>query len=136
MNYNIGKLELEELTILVRKGKGVFEMRDLKDLLCNYTFKIDKQKELLAAFRELDHDGDGYIPKNVLGDFLMKMGEPLEQEELSFLFEEAAIKPDEEEDALCPPDHINIERLSRIMVPSDDIMDDLLREAADDLQKR
>ena len=33
-------------------------------------FKQDKQKHLLEAFRELDQDGDGFIPKNELTQFM------------------------------------------------------------------
>ena len=110
-------------------------MDDLKYLLSNYTFKIDKQKELLQAFQELDADADGFIPKKDLGDMLQKMGEPLEPDELQFLFDEAAVANTGDGDK-CPKDHIDIEKLSRIMVPSDDIMDDLLREAAEELQQR
>ena len=45
-------------------------MKELKMLLSKYKFKQDKQKHLLEAFRELDQDGDGFIPKYELTQFM------------------------------------------------------------------
>ena len=62
-------------------------MKELVTLLSEFKFKTDSQKVLLESFREIDHDGDGYIPKNELKKFLTSMGEPLEDHELTYLLE-------------------------------------------------
>mmetsp|Transcript_2111 Transcript_2111/g.3729 ORF Transcript_2111/g.3729 Transcript_2111/m.3729 type:complete len:81 (+) Transcript_2111:316-558(+) len=60
-------------------------MKELVSLLSNYKFKTDKQKELIEAFRELDHDADGFIPKDELVKYLASMGEPIEEHEINHL---------------------------------------------------
>ena len=129
LNYNIGNVELQDLMLIVdRKQSGFFGMEELKFLLSNFQFTIDRQKELLEAFRELDHNGDGFIPKEDLKNYMKHFGEPLEDDEVEFLLEQAKL-PGTREDA--PKDEVDIEHLARIMVPSDDIMDDLVREASE-----
>ena len=60
-----------------RKQQGYFTENDLIILLSSYKFDLDKQSELLEAFRELDHDADGLVPKDQLTKQLTTMGEPL-----------------------------------------------------------
>ena len=51
LNYNIGKLELDDLSLIVDpKQKGFFSMDELKNLLQNFKFTLDKQRDLVAAF--------------------------------------------------------------------------------------
>ena len=78
---------------------------------------------LLESFREIDHDGDGFIPKAELKKQLNQMGEPLEDHEMEYLMN-LATDPNSSN-----PDMVNIERLSQLMVPSDDIIEDLTQQA-------
>lgn len=97
-------------------------MKELKMLLSKYKFKQDKQKHLLEAFRELDQDGDGFIPKNELAQFMQTMGEPLEDEEINYLL--TLVEDEEEKKGM-----VNIQLLTKILIPSDNFNDDLYREA-------
>ena len=54
-------------------------------MLSQYQFVVDKQKDLLDAFREIDHDADGFIPKDELIKYLGSMGEPLSEDEINYL---------------------------------------------------
>ena len=74
---------------------------------------------MLEAFRELDQDADGFIPKSEMAKYMNSMGEPLEDHEIAYMLE---LAQDEGSDR---PDDINIERLAQIMMPSDDIIEDL-----------
>ena len=53
-------------------------MKELVNLLSQYKFQIDKQKDLLEAFREIDHDADGFVPQEELIKYMTSFGEPLE----------------------------------------------------------
>ena len=54
---------------------------------------------------------------------MTSMGEPLEEHEINYLLGLAADKDSER------PEEVDIERLSWIMVPSDDIIEDLTQQA-------
>ena len=56
-------------------------------LLSKYTFKNDKQSELLEAFKEIDNDADGFISKTEIRKYMVSLGEPLESDELDYLLE-------------------------------------------------
>ena len=102
---------------------GYFSVGDMVRLLSVYRFRCDKQKELLEAFREIDQDADGFIPKSEMVQYMQQMGEPLEEHEINYLLD-LAHDPSSDK-----PDEIDIERLSWIMVPSDDIIEDLTQQA-------
>ena len=102
-----------------RKGLGYFSVNDMLRLLSQYKFQTDQQKKLLESFRELDHDADGYISKEVLERYMVSMGEPLQDFELKYLMDLATDKTSDH------PNDIDIERLSKLMIPSDDIIRDL-----------
>ena len=57
------------------------------------------------------------------------MGEPLDKFEIDYLL---MLATDEEEGG--NPNLINIEKLAKILIPSDNIMDDLAREANEQLK--
>ena len=107
-----------------KKQQGYFSMRDLVGMLSKYKFRIDKQKYLLESFREIDHNADGFIPIDELRKYMNSMGEPLEDHEINFMLDLAKPGPGEESEK---PDEIDIVKLSKLMCPSDDIMDDLAR---------
>ena len=81
-------------------------MKELVILLSQFKFQIDKQKQLLESFREIDQDGDGFISKQELSKYLTSMGEPLEDMEMQYLIDLATDKES------STPDSISIERLS------------------------
>ena len=56
------------------------------------------------------------------------MGEPLENFEIEFMLKLAQDDGDD-------PNKINIEKLAKILVPSDNILDDLAREADEKLKR-
>ena len=63
LNYNVGKIELQELCIFIdKKSLNFFTVKDLKNLLANYEFRYDKKCELISSFEELDDNADGFIP--------------------------------------------------------------------------
>ena len=68
-----------------KKSLGYFDMKQLVNMLSQYQFIVDKQKDLLEAFREIDHDADGFIPKDELVKYLGSMGEPLNEDEINYL---------------------------------------------------
>ena len=70
-----------------KKSIGFFSKTDLYNLLANYSFQLDKQKELLQSFMELDQDADGYIPKDEIKNILMSLGEPLDEREMDYLLQ-------------------------------------------------
>ena len=94
-------------------------MKELVNLLSHYKFEIDKQIGLLEAFREIDHDADGFISRKDLTTYMLSMGEPLEQSEMQYLLDLA------DDPSQKNKDLINIEKLSQVMMPSDDIIEDL-----------
>ena len=98
-------------------------MNDMVRLLSEYQFQQDRQSDLLIAFQELDHDADGYIPENDLVQFVTTMGEALEKNEVNYMLQMAKDE-DHEERTL-----VNIKRLAQLMLPSDDILDDLKKKA-------
>ena len=102
-----------------RKSLGYFSMKELVTLLSNYKFKTDKRQELLEAFEEIDQNADGYIPKAELKEFMTGMGEPLEENEIQYLLDLTANTDSSK------PGEVNIEALSALLVPSDDIIEDL-----------
>ena len=101
-------------------------MKELVILLSHYKFQIDKQKDLLEAFREIDHDADGFITQEELSKYMTGFGEPLEQKEMQYLME-LAIEPESK--------LIDIEKLSQIMMPSDDIIEDLTQQANEKIKR-
>lgn len=111
-----------------RKQQGYFSENDLVILLSSYKFDIDKQSELLEAFRELDHDADGFVPRDQMIKYMTSMGEPLEQFEINYMMELAQQEGGD-------PNLIDIEKLAQILIPSDNIMDDLAREADEQIKK-
>ena len=60
---------------------------------------------------------------------MTQMGEPLEENELTYMLELA-----QDADS-TNPNAVNIERLAEIMIPSDDIMHDLTHKANDEIKK-
>ena len=64
------------------KSKGFFNLEQLLTLLGEFEFKQDTEEEIIEAFRELDHDGDGYIPSEEFGKYLSQMGEGFNSEEI------------------------------------------------------
>ena len=124
LNYNIGKSELQDLQLVVdRKALGYFSMQQLVEMLSDYKFKTDKRQELLEAFQEIDQNADGFIPKREMEEFMKRMGEPLEENEVSYLLDLCATLDSE------VPGEVDIEALSALLVPSDDIIEDLTQQA-------
>ena len=58
-----------------------------------------------------------------MAKYMTSMGEPLEENEIAYLLELA------QDNTSDRPDDINIERLAQIMMPSDDIIEDLTQKA-------
>eukprot|EP00356_Strombidium_inclinatum_P003421 CAMPEP_0170504530 /NCGR_PEP_ID=MMETSP0208-20121228/48207_1 /TAXON_ID=197538 /ORGANISM="Strombidium inclinatum, Strain S3" /LENGTH=98 /DNA_ID=CAMNT_0010784847 /DNA_START=203 /DNA_END=496 /DNA_ORIENTATION=- len=98
-------------------------MRELVNLLSEFKFHTDKRKDLLECFREIDHDADGLISKEEVIKYLTSMGEPLEVHELEYLLQVAAPADSSEK-----PEHVDIVKLSEILMPSDDIIEDLTQQ--------
>ena len=129
LNYNVGNHELQDLILEVdRKALGFFTVGDMVRLLSTYKFKTDKNKELLEAFREIDHDADGFVSRTEMSKYLTSMGEPLEDFELKYLLD-LATDPQNEST------NVDIVRLSEILVPSDDIEEDLRQQANASIKK-
>ena len=104
-------------------------MKELINLLSHYKFEIDKQHQLLEAFREIDHDADGFISKADLTTYMQTMGEPLDQNEMKYMLDLAADPSSKNRDL------INIEKLSKLMMPSDDIIEELTQQANEKIKK-
>ena len=103
-------------------------MKELVNLLSSYKFQIDKQNELLEAFREIDQDADDRIPRSELEKFLRSMGEPLEDFEVKHLVKLCEDTGDKNQ--------IDIVKLSQIMIPSDDIIGDLTMKIAKENEEK
>jgi len=73
----------------------------------------------LEAFKELDEDGDGFIPSDRLSHYLTAMGEVLNESELEYMLQLA------EDPSSENPELIKIERIVQILIPSDNIMDEI-----------
>ena len=81
---------------------------------------------MLEAFREIDHDADGFVPQDELIKYMTSFGEPLEQNEVKYLIDLAK----------DPSSNlIDIEKLSQIMMPSDDIIEDLTQQANEKIKR-
>ena len=104
-------------------------MKELKNLLEHYKFEIDKQYELLEAFREIDHDADGYISRADLTTYMQTMGEPLDANEMKYMLDLASDPSSKNREM------INIEKLSKVMMPSDDIIEELTQQANEKIKK-
>ena len=80
----------------------------------------------MEAFREIDHDADGFVPQDELIKYMTSFGEPLEQNEVNYLIDLAK----------DPSSNlIDIEKLSQIMMPSDDIIEDLTQQANEKIKR-
>ena len=65
---------------------------------------------------------------------MQKMGEPLEDNEVEYLIQTCnGMAPNE--DAEAPKDEVHIESLSKILCPSDDIIEDLTQAANNAIRK-
>ena len=105
-------------------------MKELVTLLSNFKFKTDKRQELLEAFQEIDQNADGYVPQADLKAFMTGMGEPLEDNEIQYLLNLCSNCDTEK------PGEVNIEALSAILGPSDDIIEDLTQQANAAIKER
>ena len=117
------------ILVVDKKSLGYFSMKELINLLSHYKFEIDKQHQLLEAFREIDHDADGFISKADLTTYMQTMGEPLDQNEMKYMLDLAADPSSKNRDL------INIEKLSKLMMPSDDIIEELTQQANEKIKK-
>ena len=107
LQHNIGEDEDKELRYEVdRKNRGYFTLKELINLLANFSFHDDTQSGLLQAFSELDTDADGFIEFSELEDYLKSVGEPLSEEEIS-LFKQ--LSRDESSDR---PTLVDIKRIA------------------------
>ncbi len=62
LQHNIGEDEDKELRYEVdKKNRGYFTLKELCNLLANFSFTEDTQASLLQALSELDTDADGFI---------------------------------------------------------------------------
>lgn len=104
-----------------KKNKGYFTFNDLIKLLQEFQFKEDTEQELLHAFQELDHDADGLIHKDTLANFLITMGEVFNSTEITEFMNAATDRHSENEDM------ININRLSKVLLPKLKAQNDLLK---------
>jgi len=55
--------------------KNYFLFEDLLELLQEVTFQEDTEDVLMQALLDLDDDGDGFIPKEEMLNYLSSMGE-------------------------------------------------------------
>ena len=119
LNYNVGKEEVDDLIIYMSKSHvaSSFSLKDLVELLSHFKFVHDKFSDLLKAFQELDQDGDGYIPEEEMVYFLTGMAETLNEAEVDYMLK-LARDPQSEN-----PELINIERIAKILVPSEDLVE-------------
>ena len=71
----------------------------------------DTEKEMLKALQELDHDADGFIPKEDMIQFLTGMGETFKEEEVMEFLKYAINEEDPTDDM------IDINRLCKVLLP-------------------
>jgi len=76
-------------------------------VLENFKFLDDTEETLISALQELDHDADGFISKEELGQYLSTMAEVFSPEELAEFME---IVGDDE-------GLVNIEKMAKVLVP-------------------
>ena len=77
LGKNVGNAESEDLMVKIdKKARGFYTYQELIDLLSYHKFQEDSELGLHQALYELDHDGDGFIKKSELSEFLTSMAEP------------------------------------------------------------
>lgn len=135
--------------------KNYFLFEDLIELLQEVTFQEDTEDTLMQALLDLDDDGDGFIPKEEMMNYLTSMGEAFSQDEIKdFLAYATKAQPKEDlkvftkeketydrngrectrikkkEKAYTPEEMIDLKLLCSVMMPRMNTREDILKAAS------
>merc|ERR1712072_1458001 len=112
LGQNPTEAELQALMEEVDKDKsGAIEFEEFVDLMSRTNKSKDQmQNEIREAFLTFDADGSGYITRDELVETLTTMGDPVDEEVINGMIQEADLDGDGK---------INYEEFTKIMLASE-----------------